>query len=73
MLGMAMPENVPGLVLVLALGAASLFSVGLLIAAVARDATAAYVLGALVLLPLAVLRRGLAAEGADAGYAEPHR
>ena len=50
-LGMAMPENVPGLVLVLALGAASLFSVGLLIAAVARDATAAYVLGALFFFP----------------------
>jgi ABC-2 type transport system permease protein len=50
-LGMAMPDDVPGLVLVLALGAASLFSVGLLIAAVARDATAAYVLGALFFFP----------------------
>jgi ABC-2 type transport system permease protein len=50
-LGMAMPDNVPGLVLVIALGAATLFSVGLLIAAVARDATAAYVLGALYFFP----------------------
>ncbi len=50
-LGMAMPENVPGLILVLALGAASLFSLGLLIAAMARDAPAAYVLGALLFFP----------------------
>jgi ABC-2 type transport system permease protein len=50
-LGMAMPENVPGLVLVLALGASSLFALGLLIAAVARDAPAAYVLGALFFFP----------------------
>jgi ABC-2 type transport system permease protein len=50
-LGMAMPADVPGLVLVIALGAASLFSLGLLIAAVARDATSAYVLGALVFFP----------------------
>jgi ABC-2 type transport system permease protein len=50
-LGMAMPENVPGLVLVLVLGASSLFSLGLLIAAVARDAPAAYVLGALFFFP----------------------
>jgi ABC-2 type transport system permease protein len=48
---MAMPENVPGLVLVLALGTASLFSLGLLIAAVARDAPAAYVLGAVFFFP----------------------
>ena len=50
-LGMAMPENLPGLVLVLALGASSLFSLGLLIAAVARDAPMAYVLGALLFFP----------------------
>jgi ABC-2 type transport system permease protein len=50
-LGMAMPENVPGLVLVLALGATSLFALGLLIAAVARDAPAGYVLGALFFFP----------------------
>jgi ABC-2 type transport system permease protein len=50
-LGMPMPENVPALVLVLVLGATSLFSLGLLIAAVARDAPAAYVLGALFFFP----------------------
>jgi ABC-2 type transport system permease protein len=50
-LGMAMPDDPAALVLVLALGAASLFSLGLLIAAVARDAPMAYVLGALFFFP----------------------
>jgi ABC-2 type transport system permease protein len=50
-LEMPMPENLPWLVLVLVLGATSLFAVGLLIAAVARDAQAAYVLGALFFFP----------------------
>jgi ABC-2 type transport system permease protein len=50
-LGMPMPENVPGLVITLVLGASSLFAVGLLIAAVARDAPASYVLAALFFFP----------------------
>ena len=50
-LSMAMPDDVPGLLLVLALGAASLFALGLLIAAVARDAPTAYILGAIFFFP----------------------
>jgi ABC-2 type transport system permease protein len=48
---MALPENVPGLLLVLALGAASLFSLGLVIAALAPDTTKAWIMGALFFFP----------------------
>jgi ABC-type Na+ transport system ATPase subunit NatA/ABC-type multidrug transport system permease subunit len=50
-LGMALPENVPGLVLVLVLGATALLSLGLVIAALAPDTTKAWALGALFFFP----------------------
>jgi ABC-2 type transport system permease protein len=50
-LGMTLPGNPPGLLLVLVLGVAALFSLGLVIAAVAPDTAKAGALGALLFFP----------------------
>ena len=50
-LGMNLPDNVPGVLGVFVLGAASLFGIGLLIAAVAPDPQKAWMFGSLVFFP----------------------
>src|SRR5262249_53753270 len=50
-LGIAVPENMPGFLLALVCGVSALFSVGLLVAAVAPRGPAASAIGALLLYP----------------------